>query len=151
MRERALRALSRREHGRQELGRKLLAHAEHPDDVEALLDALEAGGLLSDERYAEARVASRGRRFSSSRLRSELVRHGVDGETADCALEAHDDMQVARAVWVKKFGGLPQDAREQARQIRFMAGRGFDYALLRRLWDTVREHVKSENETDSTH
>ena len=53
---RALRYLSAREHSRQELGRKLARYAQEGDDVEALLDTLEAAKFLSQSRFSESLV-----------------------------------------------------------------------------------------------
>ena len=39
----------------------------------------------------------------------------------------------AGAVWQRKFGTVASDAREQARQMRFLAGRGFSAAVIRRV------------------
>jgi len=35
------------------------------------------------------------------------------------------ELDRAREVWRKKFGTQPQDAAERAKQMRFLAGRGF--------------------------
>ncbi|HEY6774106.1 MAG TPA: RecX family transcriptional regulator, partial [Oxalicibacterium sp.] len=74
---RALRYLSAREHSRLELGRKLARYAQESDDVEALLDALEAAKLLSQERFSESLVRRRATRFGNSRILSELKSHGI--------------------------------------------------------------------------
>ena len=51
---RALAALARREYSRLELARKLRPHAESAEQLDAVLDALEAGKLLSNARFAES-------------------------------------------------------------------------------------------------
>ena len=43
------------------------------------------------------------------------------------------ELDAARAVWQQKFGALPADARDKARQMRFLQGRGFDLDIIRRL------------------
>jgi regulatory protein len=43
------------------------------------------------------------------------------------------DLSAARAVWRKKFGALPADAKERARQQRFLLGRGFPADVVRRV------------------
>ena len=53
LRARALSYLARREHSRLELRRKLAPHAESPEQLESVLDTLEAQGLLSIERFAD--------------------------------------------------------------------------------------------------
>jgi regulatory protein len=39
----------------------------------------------------------------------------------------------AREVWRRKFGVPPQEAAERARQMRFLAGRGFSGDVVRRV------------------
>src|SRR5690349_4525778 len=65
---RALKYLSMREHSRLELARKLSRHAQEGDDVEALLNWLEAAKFLSQERFAESLVNRRAARFGNSRI-----------------------------------------------------------------------------------
>ena len=69
------------------------------------------------------------------RLKSELREKGVP-ETiiAEVVGQARDaDLSAARAVWLKKFGEPPVDARERARQQRFLLGRGFPSDVVRRV------------------
>ena len=56
LRARAVGLLSRREHSRVELSRKLAVHAQSPDELNALLDALAKEGWQSDERYVQGLV-----------------------------------------------------------------------------------------------
>lgn len=144
LRERALRLLARREHARAELRRKLAPHAESAEALDALLDDLCARRLLSDARYAEMRVNGRAARYGNARLESELRTQGVDEALVDAALaEADDEMTRAYRVWVRRFGTLParDDPAERARQIRFLAGRGFSADVIRRI---MRGEFESE-------
>lgn len=137
LRERALRILARREHARQELSRKLAPHAESAQQLEALLDDLTAGSWLSDERYATARVNSRGARLGDARLTQELRAKGVDGDVVNAALAAgEDELPRARRAWQRKFANRPaaaDDLAELARQTRFLSGRGFSSETIRRV------------------
>ena len=126
--------LARREHSRAELARKLVRHGE-ADEIAALLDQLEQENLLSNARYAESLAHSRAGRHGSVRLKSELREKGVP-ETiiAEVVGQARDgDLAAARAVWQKKFSELPMDARERAKQQRFLLGRGFPPEVVRRV------------------
>jgi regulatory protein len=51
---------------------------------------------------------------------------------ADLA-ELGDELERARAVWAKKFSAAPADAREWARQARFLQSRGFSTEIIRKL------------------
>jgi regulatory protein len=130
---RALRYLSMREHSRSELGRKLARYAEEGDDVEALLDFLEAAKFLSQSRFTEALVHRRSARFGNSRILSELQSHGIAGDelTEVKARLVDDEVGRAREVWRRKFGQPPADAAERAKQMRFLQQRGFSHKAIR--------------------
>ncbi|HEX8979731.1 MAG TPA: recombination regulator RecX [Parasulfuritortus sp.] len=134
LRERALNLLARREHSRVELARKLAAHGE-PDEITDLLDTLERENLLSNERYAEVLANVRSGRHGSLRLKADLRDKGVpESVVAEVVRDAREnDLESARAVWAKKFGRLPVDAAERAKQMRFLAGRGFPLEIVRRV------------------
>lgn len=143
---RALRYLSMREHSRLELGRKLARHAGEGDDVEALLDALEAAKLLSQERFSESLVHRRAGRFGNQRILSELHSHGVAGDALSeiKGRLAQDETARARAVRDKKFGHAPADAAERARQMRFLQQRGFSHSAIQTLMRTARPDDEGE-------
>jgi regulatory protein len=124
---RALRFLARREHSRAELRRKLAAIAEEGEDVEAVLDELAARGWLSDARFAEQTIRSKSRRFGPLKVAHVLRAKGVDEESIAAAFSAAGAEGVSRieSVWRSRFAAPPADAREKARQARFLQGRGF--------------------------
>jgi regulatory protein len=130
---RALRYLSMREHSRLELGRKLARHAQEGEDVDAVLDSLQAAKLLSEARFSEALVHRRAARFGNGRILSELQSHGIDGaELAGVKAKlSQDESARAAEVWRKKFGRPPADAAERARQMRFLQQRGFSHGAIR--------------------
>src|SRR5471030_1638394 len=128
LRGRALGYLSRREHSRTELSRKLTPHLGEGDSLDTLLDALEREGWLSNERFVESVVHRRGTRLGTSRIVHELKRNGID-ETLiqDAGAELKKtELTRAREVWGKKFGDLPTTPAERAKQARFLATRGFN-------------------------
>lgn len=143
----ALALLARREHSRAELRRKLLDHARKrvppPDpfdgeaaaaEVEAVLDQLEAARHLSDARFAESRVHARAGRQGTARIRQELARHGIALDAVTAQQLRETEFERARAVWQRKYGGTPPaDPAERARQMRFLAARGFAAEVVRRL------------------
>lgn len=134
LRERALGLLARREHSRAELARKLSPHGE-ADEIAALLDDLERENLLSNQRYADSLAMSRAGRHGSLRLKADLRDKGVpEALVAETLREARaHDLEAARTVWAKRFGHPPADAGERARQMRFLAGRGFPLDVVRRV------------------
>ncbi|MGH8807610.1 MAG: recombination regulator RecX [Noviherbaspirillum sp.] len=129
---RALKYLSAREHSRLELARKLSRYAQEGDDIEALLDALEAAKLLSQTRFSESLVHRRASRFGNNRILSELQTHGIDADalTDIKASLARDEASRARDVWCRKFSHPPADAAERAKQMRFLQQRGFSHGAI---------------------
>ena len=127
---RAVAYLARREHSRMELGKKLARYLEEGqsfDDVEAVLDRLESKGLLSDERYARSRARVRSARYGDMRVAMELKTQGVETDLVRETIEAIEEPEIVRAtrLWERRFGEAPSDYKERARQIRFLASRGF--------------------------
>jgi len=124
---RALRLLAQREHSRVELQRKLGPYAESAEQLAAVLAVLEEGGLLSSQRFAESLAHRRSERFGLRRIEQELGIHRLDASVTAPVLGRLRDTERERALgaWQKRFGALPVDAAERARQHRFLAQRGF--------------------------
>lgn len=103
--------------------------------VDRVLDELAAAGFLSDNRAAESLLAVQGRRWGSRRLQQVLRERGVPAELARQTLQQArgTELERAREVWQRRFGQPPADAAERARQMRFLAGRGFDGEVIRRV------------------
>ena len=127
LRARALRLLARREHSRLELQRKLAPHAPDPEELENLIGDLVRRGWLSEQRVVEQLVHARRGKHGSQRIRQELLDKGIAEELVAQALpQLRDgDADAARALWQRKFGKLPRDMGERAKQVRFMQSRGF--------------------------
>jgi regulatory protein len=132
--------LSRRDFSRAELRARLLRlcradESEAPSEVESVLDAMEAQGLLSEQRFVEGFVRTRAARFGPARLRHELLRRGIPEDRIEAALKLHqrDEYAAARALWEKRFKSVPADRREWAHQARFLAARGFSHEVIRRV------------------
>lgn len=85
---------------------------------------------LSEERFAESRVHARSARFGNLRIRGELAQHGVQLAPEAAAELAASEAQRAQGVWQRKYGRAPADAREHARQVRFLISRGFSPTVI---------------------
>lgn len=132
---RALKYLAAREHSRAELTRKLAPHAESAEEVERVLDELETRGFLSAERFAESVVHRKAARYGTARLKAELSQHQLPEDitravTQNLRETEHDR---ALALWQKRFGEVAQSPAELAKQMRFLAGRGFSGDVIRRV------------------
>ena len=133
LRVRALQLLTRRDYSRAELKSKLAPHAESEEELDAVLDTLQNERLLSDARDAAQRVVARAGRYGNARLKQELRQKGVaDDEIAAALPEGGDETERCRAVWLRKFGDLPQTPEERAKQMRFLQYRGFSSEAIRR-------------------
>lgn len=129
VRKTAMDYLARREHGVQEITRKLINHGFDELVVEAAVDALVDDGLLSDSRFTEAFIHSRLQRGSGpQKIRAELRQRGISEDLISLGMEAVEEIwrERVREVREKKFGAaLPPDFRERNRQMRFLQQRGF--------------------------
>jgi regulatory protein len=126
----ALRLLSQREWGVEQLRRRLAPLAQglgvEADELSKLIDELAAAGWQSDARFAES-LARRRAHFGTRRLEVELKASGVGTEIGQAAVAAARATEVERCrmAWQKKFGVAPASAAERARQARFLSARGF--------------------------
>lgn len=133
---RALRCLSAREHSRAELVRKLARHEQEPGELERVLDDLQAKGFISQERVVASVLNRRAAHLGAARVRQELNAKGIDAELVRGAVAGlqGSELERARAVWLRRFGDSPpQDARQWARQMRFLVARGFAGDVVRRV------------------
>ena len=132
---RALRLLSMREHSRLELERKLREHETREGELAEALDALTARGFISDERVADSVLHRRAGKLGASRVKAELQAKGLDEAVVREAVESlrATEQERAREVWRRKFGQPPADASERAKQMRFLAARGFSGDTVRRV------------------
>lgn len=136
----ALRCLSRRDYSREGLRRKLAPNADSEAVLTGLLDELQARQLLSDERYASQRVASRGTRFGNARLARELQQQGVAEVDIEAALqESGEEVFRCHQVWLRKFGVVPDSREARAKQQRFLLYRGFSNEAIRQVLRGLEE------------
>jgi regulatory protein len=138
---RALRLLSGREHSRSELERKLAPHEEEPGQLRRVLDDLQAKGFIDHRRVVESVVHRRAGKLGAMRIRQELQAKGLDAELVAQAVAGlrSSEEQRAREVWRRKFDALPADAAGRGKQARFLAARGFDGEVIRRVLSPARE------------
>jgi len=124
---RALRLLSAREHSRVELQRKLAPFEETPGELAAVLDKLAAKDLQSEQRAVDSLVHRRSAKLGTARIRQEMHSKGMDPQAMADAVEQLRGSEQARAfeVWRKKFGSPAATPAERAKQVRFLASRGF--------------------------
>lgn len=140
---RALKLLAAREHSRRELERKLAQHEAEPGQLKTALDDLQARGFIDEQRVVDSLLHRRAPRLGAGRIRQELQSKGLDAERVALAVASlkASEIERAREVWRRKFGVLPADAAQRARQARFLLARGFAGDTVRRVlaWDPDEE------------
>jgi regulatory protein len=135
---RALRYLSRREHSRQELRKKLLPYAESDIELDELMAKLEAQSWLSDERFAESLVRRKSERYGSLKIVEELKQQGIEG---DSLIEIKERLKVSDAMrawelWQRKFDStITKDPKEKAKQMRYLVSKGFPLSVVIKIID----------------
>ena len=138
---RALRLLSGREYSRAELERKLASFEEEPGALAKALDELQAKDFINERRVLESVVHRRAAKLGSARIRQELQAKGLEPEAVAQAVQELRSTEVERAreIWRKKFGSPALDATQRAKQMRFLASRGFG-------GDTIHRVVSESDE-----
>lgn len=138
---RALRYLAAREHSRAELERKLSIHEKTPGQLAQVLDALQAKGFISEARVVESVINRRAGRFGAARIKYELLNKGLGAEAVADALDSlkSSELERAREIWRKKFDGPASDAAGRAKQMRFLAARGFGGDVIRRVVSQAKD------------
>ena len=130
----ALSLLARREYGVEELARRLAAKGVDPALAGEVVGALAQDGLASDRRFAESYARSRlDRGWGPLAIERDLRQRGLADGVIEEALAplAGEWPERLEAVRVKRFGALPADLRDRARQARFLEYRGFPSELVR--------------------
>lgn len=149
--QKALMLLGRREHSRQELAAKLRGRGEISEHGEALVaevcEKLMTQGYLSDERFAAAYARSRMQKgFGAMRIAEELRMRGIASQliasvVAELDYRCADDDGLPAALWqlwCKKFGEPPTDAKQKAKQARFLLYRGHTHQDIQKLFERLR-------------
>lgn len=132
---RALRLLAGREHSRAELERKLGIHEETPGQLAQVLDELQAKDFINEARVVESVIYRRAGHLGAARIKYELLNKGLSAELVAAAMARlkPNELERAREVWRKKFDGPAVDAAGRAKQMRFLAARGFGGDVIRKV------------------
>ena len=118
---------------------RLLDEGYLPEAVTAVIEAMHAQDVHSDQRYAEAwcrdHLLNRavGRRHLENKLRQTGIGADLARQAASDALDEHTEaelaLQAATGAWRRVRG---TEARDLAKVVRFLVGRGFPPALASR-------------------
>ncbi len=140
--------LSRREHSEQELRTKLEAKGFDAELVEEAIQSMIEAGYLSNERYLRMVIRSSYEKgHGPQKIRFKLKQKGLDSSLVNTGLEEFDGdwFSLAQSLRLRKFGELleTQDrasyVKEKARQMRFLAGRGFSLEHIECAFEVAEE------------
>ena len=141
LRTKALDLLARREHSRLELRQKLVQRGFATSDIEPVLDALAAEGLLDERRYAELYACSRADKgYGPLRIARELRERGIPDALTEAAIAALDDfwMPKLRELHRKRFKSqMPAHAADRMQQSRVLRQHGFTLDQIRHLFEPL--------------
>ncbi len=130
---RALGLLTRREHSRKELARKLTGRGVESAEAAAVIDKLAEAGWQDDARFAESVVRSRASAgYGPGWIRAELGTHGLGTDAVSAAMEAYQDgwIGAARDLLRRRFGVLDRsDAGQRRKALDLLLRRGFAMSL----------------------
>lgn len=133
--QRALGLLTRREHSRKELTRKLTSRGMDAAEVETAVEKLSRDGWQDDARFAESLVRARSSGgYGPLRIQAELTTHGLDREAIATALDTfHGDWaENASDLVRRRYGPVAAlDLNRRRKAVDFLLRRGFDAASIR--------------------
>ena len=146
IRKKAMDYLSRREHSRYELYKKISAHNFDRDLINQELDLLIEDGLLSDERFVEAFIYFRKKKGKGPlKISSELRDRGADESLINKYIEEIENsewLDSAKQVAEKKLGNNQQlDYDNQLKMMKFLNNRGF---TIEQVKITIKKLLKGE-------
>jgi len=129
---RAIKYLSNRDHSQFELRKKLSPHAISEEELDEVIKKLIDKGFLSNQRFTESFIASKSKKFGMRKISQVLQQHQLDSEILKTEIEKLRESEPQRCyeIWEKKFGQVTKEPNELAKQIRFLASRGFSHEII---------------------
>ena len=134
--EKALRLLTVRSRTRKELKQRLVAERFSDKVAEQVLDRLVNAGLIDDKKFAidRARSMGKGKGWGPRKLRSDLIKKGVENDAIDEAIsQAYGTKtctQIMKRLVKKRFGTevltRKADRKAKGKAQRYLLGRGFE-------------------------
>lgn len=138
----ALRLLTRREHGAQELADKLVQKGYEAAEIKEAIKECQRLGLQSDLRFVESFCRSRIRQgLGPLKISQELQAKQIDKVLIEQAIaEEHDNwLSYALAVWQKKYKNqIELSFVELQKRQRFLLYRGFSTDIIAKVVAEVR-------------
>lgn len=132
LRAKALDFLSRRDYSYLELFNKLSNYTDDETAIRRVLDEMLSKNFLNEERYIEAFINSKSRKFGSKKIRYLLGSKVSNSDLIDDIYNKAEinELQIACEQLIKKYPSPPQDSKERAKYLRFLLNRGFSYEII---------------------
>ena len=131
----AVRFLARREYSAKELRERLLGAGFADEEIKSALETLQAKDMQSDARFAEVYCRSKiAKGIGPARIEYALRDHGIGRELIAELLaeqEPNWEQDILQLLNRRLRGADLRDAKERAKQIRFLYGRGYSDAQIR--------------------
>lgn len=153
--ERALGQISRRPRSRKEIERYLVKRQVDSVLIEEVIDRLEAKDYLDDGAFAKLWVENRFefRPRGARALRAELYKKGLASSAIESALDDFDEHEAALRAGKKAARRWQKSDEDEfhKRVSAYLARRGFDYELIRRIVSRIwEETAASSNESEGS-
>lgn len=132
--QRALGLLTRREHSRKELTRKLVSRGLDAAEVDAAVDMLARAGWQDERRFSESLVRARASAgYGPMHIRAELGTHGLPADLRQQALDVFegDWLEIAADFARRRFGRVSDPRLRERKAADFLIRRGFPSDIAR--------------------
>ncbi|MCS5712244.1 RecX family transcriptional regulator [Candidatus Berkiella aquae] len=147
IKDKAIYLLSRREHSRYELQRKLQQRGFQSKDIRPVLDELEKENLLSEERFVSSYIRSRrSRGFGPLKICAELKERGIDRDRWQSNEEWQEELWQNSAILscAKRFGLAVAKTREQRiAQSQYLQRRGFTSSQIKMAIGAQKDNIEN--------
>ncbi len=132
--------LSRREHSKKEISKKMLDKVNSLEILDEEIKKLEQDGILDDERFAEQYLYSLVKRgLGPLRINKYLQEKGVDSHIINTLLKDLDWQDLAKEVLLKKSKyQIPPKEEDVIKLKRFLNYRGFEYYDIERAFNNLK-------------
>ena len=147
LKQRAFRLLGRRQHSALELKQKLSQKNREPKLINEILNELITGGYLDDKKFASvfAEEKLRTKYWGDKKLKSELIKKGIDAGTITEVLNQHitseNKLQSAELLAVKKLDQLKHrkfDLQTLRKKIAaYLMTKGYDYDVIKEVSNKI--------------
>ncbi len=139
-----MRLLSRREHSKSELRKKLYKRGFERTDIDPVIEELEAIGSQSDTRFTEQYFINRVEKgFGPLRIEQELIERGIRKPLVDELITDREGGwdKVIQDLYAKKYMGVPPPTKALLLiRLRYLNQRGFRSGQISKLISELNKH-----------